>query len=56
MKNQFGLKPKEMTFLYCKPYPKAYDQIEFPYHYRVPDFTKFSRHDDITTVEHSADS
>ena len=38
--------------MYRKPYPKAYDQIALPSQYRVLDFTKFSRQDNMTTVEH----
>ena len=59
IRNQFGLKPKEPAFIYRKPYLEAYrkpyleayDQIAMRYHYRVPDFTKFSGQDNITTVE-----
>jgi hypothetical protein len=52
MRNQFGSKPKEPTFMYHKPYPEAYDQIVLPSRYRVPDFTKFSGQDNMTTMEH----
>jgi len=52
MKNQFGVKPKEPTFMYRKPYPKAYDQIALQSRYRVPNFTKFSGQDNMTTVEY----
>ena len=52
MRNQFSLKPKELAFMYRKPYPEAYDQIPLPYHYRVPNFTKFFGQDAISTVEH----
>jgi len=51
IRNQFGLKPKEPAFIYRKPYLEAYDQIAMRYHYRVPNFTKFSGQDNITTVE-----
>ena len=52
MRNQFGLKAKETAFMYLKNYPEAYDQIALPSRYRVPDFTKFSGQDNMTTVEH----
>jgi hypothetical protein len=52
MKNQFGLKPKEPTYMYRRSYPEAYDQIAMPHRYRVPDFTKFFRQDNVTTIEH----
>ena len=52
MRNQFDLKPKEPAFMYHKPYPEAYDQIALPHRYRVPDFTKFSGQDGITTIKH----
>ena len=30
MKNQFGLKPKGITFLYKHPYPEWYDLVALP--------------------------
>jgi hypothetical protein len=38
--------------MYRKPYPEAYDQVPLPSRYIVPDFTKFSGQDNMTTVEH----
>jgi hypothetical protein len=52
MRNRFGLKLKKPTYMYRRPYPEAYDQIAMPHQYRVPNFTKFSAQDNITTVEH----
>ena len=52
MRNQFGLKPKEPTLMYRKPYPETYDQITMPYLYRVSDFTMFLGQDSMSTVEH----
>ena len=49
---QFGLRPKEQSVMYRMPYPSAYDQIPFPHKYKVPDFTKFSRQGDVSTIEH----
>ena len=53
MHDQFSLKPKEPAFVYHKPYPKDYDQIALPNRYRVPDFTKFSGQDLMSTIEHA---
>jgi hypothetical protein len=52
MKDLFGIKPKVNTYSYRTPYPLAYDLIPLPNRYKVPDFTKFSRQDDTSTMEH----
>jgi hypothetical protein len=52
IKDQFGIKPKVNTYSYRTPYPPAYDLIPPPNRYKVPDFTKFSRQDDTSTMEH----
>jgi hypothetical protein len=52
MRDQFGIKPKANTYSYRTPYPPAYDLISLPNRYKVPDFTKFSRQDDTSTMEH----
>ena len=52
MRDQFGIKPKVNTYCYRMPYPPAYDLIPLPNRYKVPDFTKFSRQDDTSTMEH----
>ena len=52
MRDQFGIKPKVNTYPYRTPYPPAYDLIPLPHRYKVPDFTKFSRQDDTSTMEH----
>jgi len=52
MRNQFGIKPKVNTYSYRTPYPPAYDLLPLPNWYKVPDFTKFSRQDDTSTMEH----
>jgi hypothetical protein len=38
--------------MYRTPYPSGYDQIPFPPMLMVPDFTKFSRQDETSTMEH----
>jgi len=52
MRDRFGIKPKVNNYYYQTPYPSAYDLISLPNWYKVPDFTKFSRQDDTSTVEH----
>ena len=38
--------------MYKTPYPAVYDQIPLPHKYKLPDFTKFSRQGEVSTVEH----
>jgi hypothetical protein len=38
--------------MYRTAYPSGYDQIPFPLRFKVPDFTKFSGQDEISTVDH----
>jgi len=52
MRDQFGIKPKVNTYSYRAPYPPAYDLIPLPNRYKVPDFTKFSGQNDMSTMEH----
>jgi len=52
MRDQFGIKPKVNTYSYRTPYPPAYDLIPLRNQYKVRDFTKFSRQDDTSTMEH----
>ena len=52
MKNQFGLKPKGMTFLYKRPYLEWYDLVALPTNYRLLEFTKFTSQDSTSTIEH----
>ena len=52
MKNQFGLKPKGLTFSYKRPYPKWYDLVALPINYRLPEFAKFTSQDSTSTIEH----
>jgi hypothetical protein len=49
---QYGIKPKQQSCIYRTPYPSGYDQILFPPRFKVPDFTKFSRQDETSTMEH----
>ena len=55
MRDQFGIKPKVNTYSYRTPYPPAHELILLPNRYKVPDFTKFSRQDDTSTMEHVVD-
>jgi hypothetical protein len=38
--------------MYRTLYPYGYDQISFPPRYKVPNFTKFSRQDNTSTMEY----
>jgi hypothetical protein len=48
----FGIEPKGRGCVYQKSYPDYYGQLPDPRGYRVPEFSKFSRDDGKTTLEH----
>ena len=52
MTEQFGLKPKEQSYMYRRPYPDWFDRVPLPNQYNVSDFTKFSGSENISTIEH----
>ena len=52
MKNQFGVKPKGLTFSYKCPYSELYDLVALPTNYRLLEFSKFISQDDTSTIEH----
>ncbi len=52
MKEQFGLKPKDTGNLYRYPYPKWFKRVPLLGRYKVPDFSKFSGQDNVSTYEH----
>jgi hypothetical protein len=52
MRNRYGVLPKRDAISYAKPYPEAYDLIEPPPKFKIPDFTKFSGNEGTSTVEH----
>ena len=52
MKNQFGLKPKGLTFSYKRLYPEWYDLVALPVNYMLPEFAKFTGQDSTSTIEH----
>jgi hypothetical protein len=52
MRDQFGLRPKQLNLMYRTPYPAAHDQLPLPHKYKLPDFTKFSRQGEVSTAEH----
>jgi hypothetical protein len=55
LQNQFGLKPKMQGQAYTPPFPKWYHKVVLPPRVKPPtDFTKFSRQDYTSTVEHIA--
>jgi hypothetical protein len=51
-REQFGLRPKHQSVMYKNPYPPAYNQIPLPHKYKMPDFTKFSGHGEVSMMEH----
>lgn len=51
MKNQFGLKMKN-SYSYRHPYPEWYNRVIMTSGVRLPEFSKFTGQDDVTTVEH----
>jgi hypothetical protein len=55
MQSQFGLKPKMQGPAYTPPFPEWYYNVILPPRVKPPtEFTKFSRQDDTSTVEHIA--
>jgi hypothetical protein len=55
MQNQFGLKPKMQGPAYTPPFLEWYYRVILPPRVKPPtEFTKFSRQDDTSTVEHIA--
>jgi hypothetical protein len=55
LQNQFGLKTKNQGHVYTPPFPEWYRRVALPNWVKVPtEFTKFSGHDDTSTVEHIA--
>jgi hypothetical protein len=52
MREQFGLKPKDTGNLYGHPYPEWFERVPLPARYKVPDFSKFSGQDNVSTYEH----
>jgi hypothetical protein len=48
----FGIEPKGRGRINQKSYPDYYDQPPYPRGYKVPEFSKFSREDDKTILEH----
>jgi hypothetical protein len=55
LQNQFGLKLKNQGHVYTPPFPEWYQKVALPNKVKVPTkFTKFSRQDDTSTVEHIA--
>jgi hypothetical protein len=52
MREQFGLKRKDAGNLYRHPYPEWFERVQLPNRYKVPDFSKFSGQDSVSTYEH----
>ncbi len=53
MRKQFGLKPKDARNLYRHPYPEWFERVTLPNRFKVPDFSKFSGQDSVSTYEHA---
>jgi hypothetical protein len=55
LQNQFGLKPKSQVHVYTPPFLEWYHRVALPNRVKVPtEFTKFSRQNDTSTMEHIA--
>jgi hypothetical protein len=52
LRDQFGILPRRRAIGYTKPYPSEYDLIPLPPKYRLPEFTKFSRAEGSSSIEH----
>jgi hypothetical protein len=52
MREQFGLKPKNTGNLYQPRYPEYFEGVPLPNRYKVPDFSKFSEQNNVSTYEH----
>nr|AAX96875.1 retrotransposon protein, putative, unclassified [Oryza sativa Japonica Group]ABA92515.1 retrotransposon protein, putative, unclassified [Oryza sativa Japonica Group] len=52
IREQFGLKPKDTGNLYRHPYLEWFERVQLPNRYKVPDFSKFSGQDNVSTYEH----
>jgi hypothetical protein len=48
----FDIEPRGRGRVYKKPYSDYYDQLPYPKGYRVAEFSKFSREDGKTILEH----
>jgi hypothetical protein len=52
MREQFGLKPKETGRLYRQPYPEWFERVPLPNRFKIPDFSKFSGQEGVSTYQH----
>ena len=52
IQSQLGLKPKGQVSSYQHPCLAWYDIVQLPPRYRVPDFSKFTGVDEMTTMDH----
>jgi hypothetical protein len=52
LQKRYGIKPRQQSCMYRTTYPSGYGQIPFPPRFKVLDFTKFSRQDETSTMEH----
>ena len=54
IREQFGLKPKDTGNLYRHPYPEWFERVPLLARYKVPNFSKFSGQDNVSTYEHAS--
>ncbi|XP_015697640.1 uncharacterized protein LOC107305228 [Oryza brachyantha] len=52
MQERFGLRPREETTMYRRPYPEWFERVVLPHRYKVPNFSKFSGQDGTSTIKH----
>lgn len=51
IKNHFRLIPKEKSYMYWHPHPEWFHCVPLPNRYSMPDFSKFSRQNNVSTIE-----
>ena len=52
VREQFRIKPKDSGIMYRYPYPEYFDRVSLPNRYNIPNFSKYSGQDNVTTYEH----
>jgi hypothetical protein len=52
LRDQFGILPRRRAIGYTKPYPSEYNLIPLPPKYQLPEFTKFSRAEGSSSIDH----
>jgi hypothetical protein len=52
IQNHFDLKNKDQAYMHRHLYPKSFDHVPLPNRYRLPNFSKFSSQDNVSSIEH----